>query len=176
MTNYSISTVDRFSRFLDVYRLDDGTRTVQEIADELDVPHKTIANIKRYIKELLEHGISPEALNDKRVEFYLEYCEAGAEAKSLFEKYRDADANAVDIKRFLTSWIEIIDKKAKLYGLEGTRVGEININTQVNQMNSSVDQVESRVQKRIAEVMKEEHEKKLKEQEGSEDIIDVQSE
>jgi len=169
-SNKSGATINRFVQLVDVQKYDDGTRTATEIADILGIPVSSVKQSRKYLRELLNYGVTPETIQEKRSEIYIEYCQACEEAKKLFEKYRDAKGSAAtDIKRFLVTWVEIIDRKAKLFGFDGVRVGELNINTQYNQQNNQIDTVDRELGKKIADVIKEEHEKKLKEKE----VVDV---
>ena len=170
-SNKAGTTINRFKRLIDVQLLDDGTKTVKEIAVELCIPESSVTQSKKYLKELLEYGLSLDTVQQKRSEFYLEYCQACQEAKQLFEKYRDKEgSSATDIKRMLVAWVEIIDKKARLFGFDSVKTGDLNIASgQFNQQNIIVDSVDQNLGKKIADIMKEDHEKALQEKE----IIDV---
>ena len=66
-----------------------------------------------------------------------------------------------DAKRFFDAWIEAIEMRAKLYGLDTMKVDSL---IQLNQFNQyqSPDKVDSVSGNALAKLLKEQHEKKLK--------------
>lgn len=161
-SNKGSATINRFMRLVEVQTAEYDGLTVKEIAAKLKISEQSVLQTKRYLKELLEFGLTPDTVNQKRSELYIEYCEACSEAKKLFEKYRDNDeSKASDIKRFLTSWVEIIDKKAKLFGFDSVKIGELNLNAQFNKQDNYIDVVDAGVGDQIAELIKKSHEAKL---------------
>jgi len=162
--NIPLSTVNRIQTLILVKeRTDDGATSVQ-IAEELGVGKDTVDQYRRNIKELLELGLTPDTINEKRGELYLEYCDAATEAKQLFIQYRDApEAKSTDKKRMLMAWVEILDRKAKLWGFDNVRIDVGQINTQINQGVEIVDKIDKLTKQKIASAIKDDFERKLQE-------------
>ena len=93
----------------------------------------------------------------------IELVEATEEAKKLFEFYRDKE-DSVAAKRFFSSWLEAIQLRMKLYGLDSQKVESYTQINQLNQYSDIPDKIDMEAGARLADMMKRKHEQKLKEQ------------
>jgi len=119
MPSGNISNKERFKRLSDVKQLLDEDKSVDEIVDETGYSLTIVKKTIKYLDDLSTIDLNPEEIGNKREELYLELLEATEEAKSLFEKYKDAN-KAVNAKMFFSAWLEAINMRAKLYGLDRT--------------------------------------------------------
>jgi len=155
------SPVGRIKKLIQVKEYTDAGMTAPEIAEIYGCGRAAIDQDRRYIRELLELGLTPDAINEKRGEIYLEYCDAGYEAKMMFEKYRDDPlAKSTDKKRMFMAWIETIEKKAKLWGFDNVKIDIGAINTQVNQVDY-VEKIDRATKRQIADAIKNNFEREL---------------
>ena len=158
------STIGRIKRLIAVKNFLDDGKTTKEIAVILDTREEAISQDRRYLRELLELGLTPDAINEKRGELYLEYCDATDEAKKLFEQYRDDTlAKSTDKKRFFMAWIDTIDRKAKLWGFDNVKIDIGAINTQINQGVEYAEKLDYDTKQKIATAIKDDYEKRQQE-------------
>lgn len=120
----------------------------------------TLNRNKKYLEELSLSDLTPDEIGKKRAELYLELSEAGEEARGLFEKYKEED-KPISARSFFMSWMEVIQLKMKLYGLDSVKIDSF---TQINQqfnMNEP-DLIDKEIGDRLAKALKEGHERKLR--------------
>ena len=159
----NVSTVDRFRRLQSMKELVEDGKSNKEISDELGMSLPTVMRSRKYLDDLAVADLTSKEIGDKRQELYLELSEATSEAKALFEKYRDGkESTSNDIKKFFSSWLEAIQAKAKLYGLDSMKVDSlIQVNTQ-NNYKVVPDTISTRIQEKIAKSLIDGHEEKLR--------------
>jgi len=159
----NVSTVDRFKRLQAMKELVDEGKSNQDICNKLGMSLPTVIRSRIYLDELAVADLTSTEVAKKRQELYLELSEATGEAKALFEKYRDnIESTSNDIKKFFSSWLEAIQARAKLYGLDNMKVDSfIQINTQ-NNYETVPDTISTRVQEKIARSLIDGHEEKLR--------------
>lgn len=190
----AISDADRVKRLHEIEKCNQEGMTNNAISEKLGLPIPTVERCQRYLDDLGRSDITPEILSKKRSELYLELSEATQEAKSLFNRYKapkeckycdgtgivsikDEESvcmkchgygvlhNTKDAERFLRVWTEVIEKKAKLYGLDNVK-NENNFQLNVDARSYIPDMNITgnlKVQtKALAEKLKEAHEDSLK--------------
>lgn len=157
------SPVGRIKRLIQVKEYTDDGMSAVEIAKIFGCGKEAIDQDRRYIRELLDLGLTPDAINEKRGEIYLEYCDAGEEAKRMFESYRDdPNAKSTDKKRMFMAWIDTIERKAKLWGFDNVKIDIGAVNTQINQVDY-VEKIDRTTKKQIADAIKQNFEREQQE-------------
>ena len=159
----NITTVDRFNRLFNIKALVEEGKTDNQISEELGMSIPAVKRSMKYLEDLAVADLTSREVGEKRGEIYVELVEATDEAKKLFEYYRDNN-DSVAAKRFFSSWLESIQLRMKLYGLDSLKVEAY---TQINQLNQYADipdKIDMVAGARLADMIKRKHEQKLKEQ------------
>ena len=159
----NINTTERMQRLCAMRSMVDDGKSNKEICDELGMSLPTVIRSRKYLDDLAVADLTSKEIGEKRQELYLELSEATSEAKALFEKYRDnVESTSNDIKKFFSSWLEAIQAKAKLYGLDSMKVDSlVQVNTQ-NNYKVVPDSLPTDVQEKIAKSLISGHEAKLR--------------
>ncbi len=162
MPGGNISQLERFQRLHKIKELVDAGKSQSEISTELGIPLKTIQRNVKYLDDLNVADLTSKEVAEKRSELYLELIEATEEAKDMFIRYKDND-NPIAARKFFMSWLEAIEMRAKLYGLDSIKVGSL---TQINnQFNSPApDVVDIDTGRKIAKMIIDKHESKLRDE------------
>lgn len=160
----NVTYLDRFKRLQAIRDLKEEGKSDQEIADEIGMSLVAVKRNVKYLDDLAVSDLTSKEIAAKRQELFLELSEATNEAKALFEKYRDnTSSSSTDIKRWFMAWLESIEAKAKLYGLDNLKVDNlIQVNTQ-NNYEVVKDSLPAGVKEKIARTLITEHEAKLRE-------------
>ncbi len=157
----NVNFVERLNRLNEIKRLLDQGKTNHEIAKETGLPIETVRRNIKYLDDLMSSDLTPEQIAEKRSELYLELIEASNEARQLFDKYK-TQGKSVDAKRFFDAWLETIQLRAKLYGLDNVKVDAFTqVNTQINI--SEPERIDPEIGKKIADAIILEHEKRVRE-------------
>ena len=159
----NITTVDRFNRLFQIKAFVEEGKTENQIAEELGMSLPSVKRNIKYLDDLAVADLTSKEVGEKREEFYIELVEATEEAKKLFEKYRD-DNDSVAAKRFFSSWLESIQLRMKMYGLDSLKVESYTQINQLNQYSDIPDKIDMEAGIRLADMIKRKHEQKLKEQ------------
>jgi hypothetical protein len=158
----SLRTVQRNRKYLDDLSIADLTN--KEIAQKREELYLELLSATEEIKSLFELYKTPKQcpvcnsigavtiLNDR-----------GEEIKSSCPLCFGSGLlhSPKDAKRFLDSWLEAIEMRAKLYGLDTMKVESLTQLNQFNQYNIQ-DHVDVESGKILSNMIKEQHEKKLK--------------
>jgi len=150
-----ISDQERLRRLNDLQAYEEDGLGVSEIAEKTGMSIMAIKRLKAYREGLMKADLTPEDLSEKRGEFFLEFTEASVEAKDLFLMYKlpvecplckgtcivkvkEVEKlcrsckglgylhNTSDAVKFLKVWVEIIEKKASLFGLDNVKFDVLN--------------------------------------------------
>ena len=159
----NITTVDRFNRLFQIKALVDEGKTDNQISEELGMSLPSVKRNIKYLDDLAVADLTSKEVGEKRGEIYVELVEATEEAKKLFEKYREEN-DSVAAKRFFSSWLESIQLRMKLYGLDSLKVESYTQINQLNQYSDISDKIDMEAGVRLADMIKRKHEQKLKEQ------------
>ena len=141
-----ISDIERIKRLHEISALNDEGLSDSKIADKLSVDIMVIKRGQRYLEELGRADLTPEVLAGKRSELYLELESATEEAKRQYDLYSmpiecrycsgsgyiddvvcskchgvGSVHKPVHAERFLRVWLDMIERKAKLYGLDNIK-------------------------------------------------------
>lgn len=189
-----ITDDERVRRLFQIDKLSQDGYSDSAISTELGLSIDVIKRSQKYLENLRTADITPEVLAEKRSELYLEYNEIAAEAKKQYELYQDprlcgyckgtgeitndkgvantcekckgqgAMHNPRDANRFLVTWTAIIEKKAKLFGLDNIKNDNVIQFNQFNQNNEYVPEIKltgaaRQLSKKLATALKESHEK-----------------
>jgi hypothetical protein len=185
-----ITDVERVQRLHQVDQLSQEGLTDNKISEELGLGIQVVKRLQKYLKNLKVADLTPEILSEKRAELYLELSEAAEEAREQFELYRlpricsycNGDGKVEDVvcdeckgqggmhfprdaNRFLETWTNIIEKKARLYGLDRVKTDNIiNFNTQFNTeyvQDMKLSGKSKKLADKLSDLVKKEHEAKL---------------
>lgn len=157
-----ITTVDKVVRLSKIQELVDDGKDETEISKELDIPISTVRKNVKLLDEISVVELSPTERGKRRSALYIELQEAADEAKELF-RTNSQDKNTQAARSYFKSWLETIEVRMRLLGLEGPS-NKVNNMTQINQYMNPVlpDRVSKVVGDRIAGLLKKEHEEKVK--------------
>lgn len=190
-----ITDVERVQRLHEIDKLNQEGLSDSKIADKLGLSINVIKRSQKYLENLKIADLTPEVLAEKRTELYLELSEAAAEAKSQYEMYKyprrcaycegtgkitDGDSEEIcedcegqggihrpiDANRFLETWSAILEKKARLYGLDKVKTDNIIQFNQFNQTEYVSDMKltgETReLTNKLSDMIKESHEERVR--------------
>jgi len=155
----NITAVERVRRLNSIKELLDKETAPDEIAKELGMTRRAVDRNIKYLSELNVSDLTTDQIAEKRRELYVELLEAAAEAKELFDKYKEVD-RPVDAKRFFAAWMDTILMRQKLYGLDSIKMDNLT-QVNVNQYIQPVDKIDYNIADRISKMLKESHEKKV---------------
>lgn len=127
----NITQKERMERMLKVKDLVEEGLSDSDIANQLGMTLPTVKRNIVYLEQLSRADLSTEEIASKRGELYMELMEATAEAKALFDDYKE-NKDPIHVKYMFNAWLEAIELRAKLYGLTQTK---IDVNTQINTLN-----------------------------------------
>ena len=155
--------IGRFKRLHEVKKLVEEGKSSKEISEELGITNTSVDRSKRYLKELSVADLTNEEIANKRSEFFLEYEEIVEEIKGMYNIAKGA-GELLASKRFLNLWKEVVEAKAKLYGLDTVKASTfLQVNQQFNAPQIE-DTIDLGVGEEIADLIKSSHEKKLRDQ------------
>jgi predicted transcriptional regulator len=157
----NISSVERFKRLHEIKAYSEEGKTDNEIAKLTGMSIMAVKRNKKYLEELSVADLTSEEIGKKRGEIYVELVEATLEAQKMFEKYRDS-GEPNHAKKFFSSWLEAIQMRARLYGLDNIKADSY---LQINQQfNAPIvpDRIDVEVGERIAKMLKDSHENKIR--------------
>jgi len=159
MPRGNLTTEERFRRLHEIRELVEEGLTDYEISEKTGIALASIKRNKKYLEDLAVADLTSKEISEKRGELYMELLEATLEAKKMFEKYRDA-GKATFAKSFFSSWIEALDMRAKLYGLNNIKMDSF---TQINTVNyqHEPDKIDYVAGEKLADMLKKSHERKL---------------
>ncbi len=157
-----VTTVDKVVRLSKIQELVDDGKDETEIAKELDIPITTVRKNMKLLDEISLVDLSPVEKGKRRSELYIELQEAADEAKDLF-RTNSKDNKPQAARAYFKSWLETIEIRMRLFGLEVTNNKVSNL-TQINQYMNPVqpDRISREAGDRIAALLKKEHEEKVK--------------
>lgn len=158
-----------------------------EIAKNMDVSLSVVKRLQKYLSNLRQADLTPEIIGNKRSEIYLELLEATAEARALFFRYKEPTAckkcdgtglhnekmcascrglgeihTTLDANRFFRSWLETIEKKAKLYGLDSIRADMTLQQFNFGDKHIPEMKISKKVSETLSDMLKIEHEEALR--------------
>jgi hypothetical protein len=154
----NVSTVDRMKRLLEIKSMIEEGKNENEILQATGMSRMAYYRNKKYIEELSIAQVDATEIADKRSELYLEAVEAAVEAREMFEKTKGISKNS-NARMWFISWLETINLRMKLYGLDSIKVDsltQINNNIQVIEP----DKVNAVDGDRIAAIIKKAHEER----------------
>jgi len=156
-----ISTVDKIQRLSRIQELLDEGKTDSEISKDLDIPIITVRKNIKKLEEISVAEIAPAERGKRRAELYVELQEAAEEARRLFEENSKGD-KAQNARGYFKSWLETIEMRMRLFGLEVTNKSVSNL-TQINQYMNPVqpDRLPTEAADKIAATLKKVHEDKV---------------
>jgi len=187
----NISGADKFKRLYHIKEaIDEGKSDIQ-IAEELGMSLRAVQRNKSYLKDLAVADLTNKEISAKREELYLELLEATGEIRELFNFYKDPKICPIcngekvitisekmipcelcnkkgfihspkEARRFYDAWLEAVELRAKLYGLDTMKVDSLVQLNQFNQYNSIPDVIDTESGKALASMIKDGHESKLK--------------
>ncbi len=158
-----LDLVSRFKRLHEVKKLVEEGLSSKEIAKELSITNTSVDRSKRYLKELSVADLTNEEIANKRSEFFIEYGQISDEAREMYNTAKIAE-DPLSAKRFLELWKEVVEAKAKLYGLDTVKASTfLQVNQQFN-VPQIEDTIDLGVGEEIADLIKSSHEKKLRDQ------------
>ena len=154
----NVSTVERIIRLKEIKKLKDEGLSNTKIAEELGMSLTTVQRNAKHLKEISVADLSPEDVAQKRTELELEYLIIAEHAKEMFDFWKDEKPSVA--RNFLTSWTNIVELRAKLFGLVGNRVESFNQFNQINQYDVP-DKISRQAGEKLAEAIKKDHEERL---------------
>lgn len=186
-----ITDAERLRRVAKIQEYNEQGMTDNQIAEEMGIPILTVKNSQKLLEELQKADLTPEEVGKRRSEIYLKLLEAEAEVKKLFDMYKvptvcpscngsrviyDDEGNSVicsqcngmgsfhntkDAAVFHKQWLETLDRMMKIFGLDVQKGAAVTINQQFNQ-NNLIDKVDRNTGERIARLIKDAHEKRIR--------------
>lgn len=150
-----LNIVDRFKRLKAIQELIDQGKNEKEIGVELGLDVRSVRKNIKYIKDLELAEITSKEIGEKRSELYLELIEAADEAKQMFEDYKSKPKVA---RGYFISWMDTVKLRMQLYGLDNIKQDPTLI--QINSMTHEPDMVDIKVGKKLADMIKKNHEQK----------------
>jgi len=161
----NITTIDRFKRLHAIKAGIDEGKSDNAIADELGMSLAAVKKNKKYLKDLAVSDLTSEEISEKRQEIYLELLEMTDEVKTLLEDWKGREgSSAADIRRWIVSWLEIVQLKAKLLGLDNVKKDTLSAYAQINQLNQYTNpgKIDRKAGEKLAAMLKSQHERKVK--------------
>ena len=187
----NISGADKFKRLHVIKEAIDEGKTDIQIAEEYGMSLRTVQRNRIYLKDLAIADLTNKEISSKREELYLELLEATGEIRGLFDFYKtpqicpickgnrvitvDEKSNPCTLchskgvihfpkeaRRFYDAWLEAVELRAKLYGLDTIKVDSLVQLNQFNQYSSIPDIIDAESGKTLADMIKVRHESKLK--------------
>uniref|UniRef100_A0A6H1ZLR9 Putative DNA binding, helix-turn-helix domain containing protein n=1 Tax=viral metagenome TaxID=1070528 RepID=A0A6H1ZLR9_9ZZZZ len=156
----TVNTLERFKRLHEIRDLIEEGKSDQDIAETLGMSLQTIRRNKKYLDDLSVADLTAKEISEKRGELYLELIEAAKEAQDAYHEYRTLEKPTA-AKMFFSSWIQTIELRAKLFGLDSMKLENFTqINTQVNLAEPEKIDIESG--RKLADMLKKAHEASLK--------------
>jgi len=152
-----MTTVDRFNRLKAIKELSEEGKPDSDIANELGIEVRTVKRNKKYLEELGKADLTPKEVGEKRRELYLELTEASEEAKQLFNDNKKSNLKIA--RSWYIGWLDAIKLKMQLYGLDNIKQDATLV--QINNMNYEPEKIKTDAGKRIADILKREHEKEV---------------
>ena len=155
-----LTTVDKVKRLEKIKELVEEGKTQKQIAEITGIPQITVHRNVKYLENLKVSDLTTKEIAEKRSELYVELLEATLEAKDLFLKYKRQE-DALNTRRFWTAWVEAINARAKLYGLDNIKTDNL---IQINQQNNYLqeEKVDAATGEKIANALKAAHETKVR--------------
>ena len=156
----NVTTVDKVRRLEKIQELVEEGKTQKKIAEITGIPLVTVQRNVKYLENLRTSDLTTKEIAEKRSELYIELLDATKEAKELFDKYKTAE-DALNTRRFFSAWLEAINARAKLYGLDNIKTDSI---IQINQQNNYVQEetVDAATGEKIANALKSAHERSVR--------------
>ena len=141
-------------------------KTDTEIADTTGMSLTAVKRNLVYLEDLYVADLTSDEIAKRRGELYSELTEAMLEARLLFDYYKQDKNEAVNIARFFSKWMQTVDMRAKLFGLDKPE-NIVQINQQFNDTNTGAanyvhDKIPSNIGERISKMLKDDHERKIK--------------
>jgi len=187
----NISGADKFKRLYHIKEAIDEGKTDIDIAKELGMSLRAVQRNKSYLKDLAIADLTNKEISAKREELYLELLEATGEIRVLFDFYKEPKICPIckgekviiinekttpctlchskggihfpkEARRFYDAWLEAVELRAKLYGLDTMKVDSLIQVNQFTQYNSVSDVIDVESGKALADMIKDKHESKLK--------------
>lgn len=172
-TGVHISVVDQIKRLKEIQDLVNQGLSVQEIAQKLNISEPVTHNNIKYLKDLQIADLTSADIADKRAELYMSLSEIEFETKNQYELYKDVKSSAGDARSYLRLWKEIIEAKAKMFGVDQIKTEGIIINQQINAGGNNGNYEKERVPKdikdKLAKALIDQHEAEIKKKYDSED-------
>jgi len=170
-----------------------------KISDVVGMDSHSVKRMRVYITELSKAELTSTEIAEKRAELYLEVSEAAAEARALFNTFKEwipcgmcegtgkiksihkktkeeilnpcktckgtgGFIRTGEAKKFFDAWMEAIDRRMKLYGLDAVKGGDIVLNQQINNNRyMPPDKVDSGTAEKLSNILKNRHELKVRE-------------
>lgn len=188
MPSGNISQVERIKKMTQIRDLADQGLSNTAIAEKVGMEIQSIKRMKIYIDELAISELSSKEISNKRAELYIEVTEAAIEARSLFDKFKEWIKCGVckgkgeirikggtracpqckglggyirtgEAKKFFDAWMDSIDRRMRLYGLDNIKGGDIILNQQVNaNQYMPPDKINVSTAAKISDILKGNHE------------------
>jgi len=188
----NISGADKFKRLHNIKEAIEEGKSDTEIAKDLGMSLRAVQRNKTYLKDLAVADLTNKEISAKREELYLELLDATGEIRELFNFYKEPQICPIckgtktvtvgeektipcnlchskgfihfpkEARRFYDAWLEAVELRAKLYGLDTMKVDSLVQLNQFNQYNSIPDVIDAESGKTLADMIKDKHESKLK--------------
>lgn len=155
----NITTVEKIQRLSSIKEMIEDEKSDSQISKETGMNLASVKRNRKYLEELSVSDITTEERAERRSELYIELVDASKEAQELFEKYKNDD-KATSAKMFFSSWLETIQLRMKLYGLEIHKADSFT-QIQINNRYVEPDVINMRDGIKMASMIKKSHEKKL---------------
>lgn len=160
MPQGNINTIDRINRLSSIKELLDEGKDAKKIAEELGMTVRAVNRNIKHLEEINISDITPELKAQKRIELENELIVASEEAITMFQKYKDDDQPR-SARSFFKSWLETIEMRIKLFGLD-VKADNVNL-TQFNNYQMESDKIDVQSGEKLAKMLKSRHEEKVSE-------------
>jgi len=156
-----ISIVDQVVRLKKVQEMLSEEKTVKKISEELGISEQVVYNNINYLKELEVADLTSQDIAGKRAELFIELTEVEKEVKDQYENYKNKASYANDARAYLRLWKDVIESKAKMFGVDVIKTDGIVINQQINRYEKP-EQVSHKVKDALASAIIGDHEEKIR--------------
>jgi len=167
-----LSIVDNILRLKQIQDLLSDGKSVSQISDRLNISKNVVYNNISYLKELQVADLTGEDIAAKRAELFLGLTEVENEVKTQYKLFKDEKTYSTDARSYLRLWKDIIESKARMFGVDVIKTEGIVINQQINAGNGAkeVERVPSSIKDALANAIINEHEDRIKDKYDSDSI------
>jgi len=162
-TGLHLSVVDQIKRLKQIQELKNEGKNGKEIAEILGISEPVVSNNLSYLRDLQIADLTSQDIAGKRAELFLQLSEVENEVKTQYEQFKDVKAYSNDARAYLRLWKDVIEAKARMFGVDVIKTEGIVINQQINTNTvREVEKMSLTVRDKIAKAIVDNHETEIR--------------